>query len=72
MSPMCELCCLKVYQSAGVEVHLVIACGYVNNDVCFESFDCEGANKCSNHDVMIVTAYIQVVNNMPQKCPGNH
>ena len=29
MSPGCELHCHKVYQSTGVEVHLVIACDYV-------------------------------------------
>ena len=51
MNPMCELCCLKVYHSTGVEVHLVLARGYVNNDMLFESFNCEGANKYSNRDL---------------------
>ena len=50
----CELRCHKVYQSTGVEVHLVIARGYImkRQRTLFESFDCEeeSANKRSNRD----------------------
>ena len=33
MNPGLELCCLKVYQSTGVKVHLVIACGFGKDNV---------------------------------------
>ena len=52
MRPRCELCSFKVYHSTEVKVHLV------NNEKtmysfreCFKSFNCEGANKCSNRDL---------------------
>ena len=36
--PQGELCCLKVYKSTGVEVHLVIVRGCVKPNLLFPSF----------------------------------
>ena len=73
MSAGCVLRCLKVYQSTGVEVHLVIVYGYVNKEKTMYPFRVSTLSTVRKRvptrtQTMTYIFDMQVLNNMPQKC----